>query len=281
MKPDREAVKRSIAGVFDRAADTYDRTGVEFFGRVGRRLVDLAAVEPGARVLDLGCGRGAATLPAAERVGATGHVLAVDLADGMVSRLCADVAAAGLSQVECRVGDAEDPQVEPGSWDVLLASLVLFFLPNHQAAIRSYRRLLRPNGRLAFSWFAREEARWDPVFEALVAELPESARGPRRPGQDGPFANPQAMADFLTDAGYSSVTEVEPVAVRFPDEATWWATLWSHERRAAMEKLRDEGVLESTVARMSGVLDAVRTPDGELEWAPSIAYTVATPAGTD
>ena len=277
MKPDPEAVKRSIAGVFDRAADTYDRTGVEFFGIVGRTLVDLAAVEPGARVLDLGCGRGAATLPAAERVGPKGHVLAIDLAEGMVSRLRAEVEQAGLSQVVCRVGDAEDPDVEPGAWDVVLASLVLFFLPNHQGAMRSYRRLLRPGGRLAFSWFAGEDPRWDPVFEELVDELPEAARGPRRPGQDGPFANPTSMADFLTDAGYTPVTEVQPVVVRFPDEAAWWATLWSHGRRAALEKLRDEGVLESTMARMSGVLDAVRTPDGELEWEPQVAYTVATP----
>lgn len=279
MEPDREAVKRSIAGVFDRAADTYDRTGVEFFGIVGRRLVDLAAVEPGSRVLDLGCGRGAATLPAAERVGPTGHVLAMDLAEGMVSRLRAEVEQAGLRQVACLVGDAEDPQLEPAAWDVVLASLVLFFLPSHQDAMRSYRRLLRSGGRLAFSWFASEDPRWDPVFEALVAELPAASRGPRRPGQDGPFASPDAMAAFLTHAGYAPVTEVEPVVVRFPDEAAWWASLWSHGRRAALERLRDEGVLESTMARMSSVLEAVRSPDGELEWVPRVAYTVATVAG--
>jgi ubiquinone/menaquinone biosynthesis C-methylase UbiE len=267
--------KQSIAGVFDRAADTYDQTGVDFFGTVARTLVALAAPEPGARVLDLGCGRGAATLPAAERVGPGGHVLALDLADGMVSRLRADVEQAGLRQVECRVGDAEDPQVEPGEWDVVLASLVLFFLPGHREAMRAYRRLLRPGGRLAFSWFVDDDPRWGPVFDALVAELPEATRGPRRPSQGGPFANPQAMDAFLTDAGYRAVTEVRSVTVRYPDEATWWSTLWSHGRRATLERLRDEGVLESTMTRMSAHLDAVRTADGALESIPRIAYTVA------
>lgn len=271
-----EGVKRSIAAVFDRASDTYDRTGVDFFGIVGRTLVELAEVAAGERVLELGCGRGAATLPAAARVGTAGSVLALDLAEGMVSHLRADVERAGLHQVSCRVGDAEAPQVGPGDWDVVLASLVLFFLPDHQQAMRSYRELLRPGGRLAFSWFADDDPRWDPVFEALVAELPDAARGPRRPGQEGPFAGPEAMDGFLTHAGYRPVTRVQPVTVRFPDEETWWSTLWSHGRRATLERLRDEGVLESTMARMSSHLDDVRTGDGSLEWVPRIAYTVAT-----
>ena len=273
---DGEAVKQSIAGVFDRASETYDRTGVEFFGSVGRALVDLAAPRPGDRVLDVGCGRGAATFPAAERVGPTGHVLALDLAPGMVSRLRADVEAAGLHQVACRVGDAEEPDVEAGSRDVVLASLVLFFLPDPGRAVRSYHRLLRPGGRLGFSWFAGDDPRWDPVFEALVAELPGAAGRPRRPGQEGPFRDQGAVTALLEGAGYRPATEVRPVTVRYADEATWWSTLWSHGVRGTMERLRDEGVLESTRARLSRALDGVRTPDGALEWVPEIAWTVAT-----
>ena len=275
MRDDGHRAKQSIAAVFDRASDTYDRTGVEFFGVVGRTLVERAAVRPGERVLELGCGRGAATLPAAERVGPTGHVRALDLAEGMVSRLRADVDQAGLSQVTCRVGDAEEPGVETGAWDVVLASLVLFFLPDHQRAMRSYRELLRPGGRLAHSWFAVEDTRWDPVFEELVAELPASSRSSRRPGQEGPFTSVDAMNAFLREVGYHPVTEVVPLTVRYPDDATWWATLWSHGRRATMERLRDEGVLDSTMARMSKHLDGVRTEDGALEWSPGIGYTIA------
>ena len=275
--PDGEAAKAAIAEVFDRASQTYDRTGVEFFATVGRTLVEHASVAPGDQVLDLGCGRGAATLPAAERVGPAGHVLALDLAPGMVSRLRADVDRAGLDQVVCRVGDAEDPDASPGSWDVVLASLVLFFLPDPAGALRCYRRLLRPGGRVAFSWFAGDDPRWDPVFDALVAELPVSSRGPRRPGGDGPFSGVEALAAFLAAEGYSASTHLQTITVRYPDDATWWATLWSHGRRATLERLRQEGVLESTTARMRGVLDAVRTPDGALEWVPQIAYTVAVP----
>lgn len=275
MSQSPEAVKQLIAGIFDRASDTYDRTGVEFFGTVGRTLVERADVQPGERVLELGCGRGAATFPAAERVGPDGFVHAIDLAEGMVARLRADLDGASLRQVFCAVGDAANPQVDEEAWDVVLASLVLFFLPDHREAMRSYRRLLRPGGRLALSWFAGDDSRWDPVYEALVAELPEDERAPRRPGAGGPFDNPSAMDAFLEEAGYRPVTDVQPLAVRYPDEAAWWATLWSHGRRLTMEKLRDAGLLDSTMRRMSSELDAVRRADGSLEWVPDIACTIA------
>ena len=275
---DTEAVKQTIAGIFDRASETYDQNGVEFFQVVARNLIDLADIQPGERVLELGCGRGAATLQAAQEVGPEGHVHAIDLAPGMVERLRSDLDAAGQTHVTVAVGDAERPDVEPGSVDLVLASLVLFFLPDHQRAIRSYRDLLRPGGRLAFSWFGVEDHRWDPIFESLVAELPKESHGPRRPGAGGPFESQTAMDAFLTEAGWTPTTTLRPLTVFYPDEDTWWATLWSHGRRATMEKLRDAGVLESTMRRLSADLDAVRTLDGQLEWTAEMAYTIARPA---
>lgn len=273
---DADAVKAMVAGVFDRAAGSYDQTGVAFFGPVGARLVQLAAPRPGERVLDLGSGRGASVFPAAERVGTGGHVLALDLAPGMVARLAEQSRAAGLAQVEVRIGDAERPEVDTAAWDVVQASLVLFLLPDAPGALRGFRHLLRPGGRLAFSWFGPEDDRWAAIHAALVAELPGEDRGPVRPGTDGPFASPEAMDAFLGEAGYVGATTVtEPTTVGYSDEATWWATMWSHGRRLALEKLRDAGVLDSTMRRMSDELDTVRRPDGSIEWTANIRYTRA------
>jgi SAM-dependent methyltransferase len=147
-------------------------------------------------------------------------VLALDLAEGMVERTRADLEAAGLRQVTCRVGDAEEPDAGPASWDVVLASLVLFFPPPHQQVIGSYRRLLRDGGRLAFSCFTDDDSRWKPVYDALVADLPEAQRGPHRPGEEGPFSGPEAMDAFLAQAGYRPLTTVEPITVRYPDDAS-------------------------------------------------------------
>jgi len=271
-----DEAKESVARVFDRAAATYDQTGVEFFGPVGRHLVDLTEPRPGEGVLDLGCGLGASALPAAERVGPDGHVLGLDLAPRMVEGMLARARGAGLGNVAGRVGDAAAPDVDQGAWDVVQASLVLFFLSDCASAVRRHRDLLRPGGRLGCSWFGREDSRWDAIYSALVAELPAEEHGPKRPGEGGPFSGVEAMNAFLTEAGYVDVrTELKEVVVRYVDDRSWWDTLWSHGRRLTLERLQEAGVLESTMRRMTRELDAVRLPDGSLEWRAEMAFTVA------
>ena len=84
------------------------------------------------------------------------------------------------------------------------------------------------------------------------------------------------MGRCLSEAGYVDVrTDLRELTVVYPDEATWWQTLWSHGRRATMERLREAGVLHSTMRRMSADLDGVRRSDGSLEWRAEMAYTVA------
>ncbi len=72
--PEITEQKRETAGVFSRGAATYDRVGPAFFSHFGRRLVELAQIPSGARVLDIATGRGAVLFPAAEAVGPQGQV---------------------------------------------------------------------------------------------------------------------------------------------------------------------------------------------------------------
>src|SRR3954453_8437697 len=103
-----------VAALFDRSADTYDDVGVEWFRPIARGLVDELAPQAGGGVLDVGCGRGGATAPLARAgpataplaraVGASGHVLGIDLSARMVELTAADLA--DLPQVEIRLADA-------------------------------------------------------------------------------------------------------------------------------------------------------------------------------
>ncbi|WP_371127167.1 methyltransferase domain-containing protein [Streptomyces sp. 2112.3] len=84
---------------------------------MGRRLVDLAAPRPGERLLDVGCGRGAALFPAARAVGPAGRVVGpagravgIDIADTMIEAARAEAARAGADNVELLVMDAERPR---------------------------------------------------------------------------------------------------------------------------------------------------------------------------
>ena len=75
----RETAELKAAVTYDAAADHFDAGPLAFWGRYGRRTVELLALLPGSTVLDVGCGSGASAIPAAEAVGPTGRVAGVDL----------------------------------------------------------------------------------------------------------------------------------------------------------------------------------------------------------
>jgi ubiquinone/menaquinone biosynthesis C-methylase UbiE len=89
-------------------------------------------------------------------------VVGIDLSAGMVERSRRVAKQLGLENVRIEVGDAEKPPTEPGSVDAIVASLVLFFLPNIDLALDAFRRALVPGGTLAFSTFAADDD-WTPL----------------------------------------------------------------------------------------------------------------------
>ncbi|MDQ2956739.1 MAG: class I SAM-dependent methyltransferase [Actinomycetota bacterium] len=223
-----------IAGVFDRAADTYDDVGVAWFQPIADGLVSELAVQPGERVLDLGCGRGAALIPLARAAGPTGTVLGIDLAPRMVQRTAQDIA--DLPQVQVRVGDASNPELPPASFDVLASSLVLFFLPDPAAAIRTWSQLLVDGGRLGVTTFGPQDERWKQVDALFAPYLPATMLDARTSGQRGPFASDEGVEQLLVGGGLVDVRTVHrDVEAAFRDAEHLLEFSWSHGQRAMWE----------------------------------------------
>jgi ubiquinone/menaquinone biosynthesis C-methylase UbiE len=273
QKPSPDELKAGIAGVFDRASATYDEVGVDFFRPAGRFLVSRTDPRPGERVLDVGCGRGASAIPAAEAVGPTGSVLATDLAPRMVDHVRRAVEAMPWLQAE--VGDAETPP--DGPFDVVQAGLVLFFLPSLDSALARYRQVLRPEGRLGFTWFGEPDRQWEPVFGALLADIPQDQRPPDRSSQ-GPFASVDAAHEFLAAGGWDHIdTQTLVLEVTVRDADHWFEWTWSQGFRFLLERLEADGLLPAAKARATAVLDEMRDREGRLTWRAEIRGTVARP----
>jgi ubiquinone/menaquinone biosynthesis C-methylase UbiE len=92
---------------YDAAADHYDHPAVSFWDRYGRRTVDRLPLISGMAVLDVCCGMGASAIPAAERVGPAGKVIAVDLAEKLLSKGSQRATQQGLTNIEFRRADLE------------------------------------------------------------------------------------------------------------------------------------------------------------------------------
>jgi len=258
-----------IAGVFDRAADSYDDVGVPWFGMIARGLVEELDVRPGERVLDLGCGRGAALLPLARAAGATGTALGLDLAPRMVELTARD--ARDLPQVEVRVGDASAPDVPAQAYDVVSCCLVLFFLPDPAAAVRAWVPALARGGRVGVTTFGQQDTRWRAVDELFQPYQPPALRDPR--GPESALASDDGVAGLLTGAGLVDVrTAHRTVEAAFDSPERWVAFSWSHGQRALWERVpQDER--DDLQHRVLAVLREVERRDGGLRLTQDVRHT--------
>lgn len=259
-----------VSEVFDRAAPTYG-TVVPFFDEVGRVLVEHAQVRREERVLDVGCGRGAALFPAADAAGPSGQAVGIDIAPGMVRLAAEEARARGLANVTVRVGDAEAPDFPPESFDVILASVVLLFLPDRRTAVRRCAELLVPGGRLAVSVLMdRDLERWRPVEDTLRSFIP----GPAAPPPD-----PEAwFATLRSDLDGAGLTDIEFVDQwhdsTFDSADHWWSWMESSGYRGRIEQIPPDHLAAARRA-LAKAMELVRDPDGRIVWRVLVRHTRA------
>ncbi len=264
-------VTARVARLFDELATDYDRSGVDFFAPIATRLVELLEVRPGERALDLGCGRGAVTLPLATAVGG-GQVTALDISPAMVS-LTRDAAPPNV-EVACQ--DASAPDLPERSYDVVASSLVLFFLPEPTDALARWLQLVRPGGRIGISTFGPQDEVWTAVDDLFLPYLPPGMLDPRTVGSRGPFASDAAMEALFLGCGATAVRTVgEDLPVVFADAEAWRAFTLSVGQRAMWRHVPAEAQ-PRLFADAAALLERARGEDGRITLRQQVRYTLAT-----
>lgn len=195
---------------YEQNAEIYqemDPATVEF----GRQLLDYADPSPGARLLDVGAGRGAVAGPAAARGCA---VTAIDAAPNMVTQLRKDFPGITVSRMDAHRFDFAD-----GEFDVVTAGFVLDLLSDPAAALAEMRRVLRPGGVVALSVPGRlpQRERWQWLVD-LAHEFYSSAVQ-----EDTP---PEATVDIPTLLGETGFTGQEQRDFHLPVPIAGPQALW-------------------------------------------------------
>ncbi len=116
-----------------------------------RLLLTRAAVTSGMRILDAGCGPGRITIPAAERVGAAGHVVALDVQPAMLAKLEDRMRQHGVSNVTTVLAGLGNGALPAADFDRAFLITVLGEVPDPRAALREIHRALRPGGVLSIT----------------------------------------------------------------------------------------------------------------------------------
>ena len=181
-----------------------------------QRTADLARIEPGERVLDVGCGTGTLAMEVARRVGATGRVFGIDPGEHQIARARSKAARRGLS-IEFQTGVIEHLDFPDQTFDVVLSTIMMHHLSDtlKRQGLAEIARVLRspdpvsgkPGGRLVIADFKRPE---------------ERPAQPVRFGVGG--SRVQDLAALVKDAGFLRVEIEEMRLPRFPAHSAGFAS---------------------------------------------------------
>lgn len=173
---------------------------------LGRAAMERAALRPGERVLDIGCGCGDTSVELARRVAPGGAVSGFDISGPMLARARERARQQGVA-AQFEQADVQTYAFQPATADVAFSRFGVMFFADPVAAFTNLRRALRPGGRLAFAcWQAVGENPWMfvPLGAALQLIPPPGMLNPDAPG---PFAFAQAerVRGILGAAGFSDI----------------------------------------------------------------------------
>ena len=216
-----------------------------------------AAVEPGERVLDIGCGAGESTRDAA-RAAAPGPVLGIDIDERLLERARRLTADEGLDNVTYVLDDAQVHAFPSAEYDIAISRFGTMFFAGPVAAFTNIGRALRPHGRLALLvWQTSERNEW-------AREIGRALGGPPSSGPD-PFSlgEPATVRRTLAGAGFDEIRfdEVhEPIFYGDHGAAALEFVRGFQSTREALAAMAPADA-ERALERLRRTLDEHRTPD--------------------
>jgi SAM-dependent methyltransferase len=237
---------------------------------VNDALLALAAPRPGERVLDVGCGCGAAALDLARAVAPTGHVTALDISTPMLAEGHARARAAGLGNIDWLEADAATAALD--GFDLLVSNCGVMFFGDPVAAFANMRSAANPGARMAFvCWRTLAENPWMEVpMKAVAGHLPPRPKpNPDAPGMFA-FADPRRISSILTATGWTEPKvekldlDLDIAAGRGLEEAVAQSTQigavnsWLRDQPAEVVAAATESIRHALSAYLDGM--SVRLP---------------------
>jgi SAM-dependent methyltransferase len=271
MNSDAMLLPHYALGHSDRELDRLARQA-RAFAPFTRQLLAEAGIQPGMRVLDVGCGSGDVSFLVADMVGQSGEVVGTDCGPLAIDRARQRAKLQGISNAQFLEGDPADINFCQ-RFDAIVGRLVLMYYPDPVFALRKLARHLRNRGLLVFQEFDEENCcsfPAVPIFEQAVRWIKETLRrtGTRmqmglqlyptflRAGLPGPSLRMDALIgggsdcpayELIADVTESLLPAMEKLGIATADEV-WIPTL--------AQRMRDEAVVAQAVVRSPGLIGA-------------------------
>lgn len=189
---------------WDRASSNYEDFWRQQLRPAQDEVLRLADLHAGESVLDLACGTGLVSLPAAHAIGPSGRLLGTDISEKMIEEVRRVAAEAGLENTTFERMEAEDLLLPDASFDVVLCSLGLMYVTDFAGSIREMFRVTKPGGRaVAAVWGKRTNCGWAEIFPIVDSRVNTDVCP-----LFFQLGAPEALASLFDTAGFTDVEEV-------------------------------------------------------------------------
>jgi len=159
----------------------------KWLGKATDKMLEMAGVCTGHRILDIAAGAGEQSITAAKKVGHSGYVLATDISANILAFAKAMADQLGVQNIETKVMDGENLSLEDRTFDVVISRVGLIYFPDQQKALKEMLRVLKPGGKVAAIVYSTPEK--NKFFSVPVSIIRNRAKlPPPLPGQPGPFS---------------------------------------------------------------------------------------------
>ncbi len=179
----------------------------QWLGKATERMLEMAGITRGDRVLDIAAGAGEQSIMTARKVGATGYVLATDISSNILEYAKQLAQQEGVNNIETRVMDGENLTLEDETFDAVISRVGLIYFPDQQKALTEMLRVLKPGGKVAAIVYSTPEE--NKFFSVPVSIIRNRAKlPPPLPGQPGPFSlgGKGIIDDVFSKAGFINVS---------------------------------------------------------------------------
>jgi ubiquinone/menaquinone biosynthesis C-methylase UbiE len=150
---------------WDKAAEYYEDSWKSQLKPAQDKLMEMANLQPGEKVLETACGTGLVTFRAAREVEPDGEILATDISEGMIDLAKSETKQRNIQNITFRRMDAEKLEAEENYFDAALNGLGLMYVPDPVESLKEMYRVLKSGGRsLIAIWGARKNCGWAEIF---------------------------------------------------------------------------------------------------------------------
>ncbi len=255
---------------FDQAARNYFSPTLSFFEDHGAGLIAFMGVLSGSHVLDIGCGAGALTMPAAEIVGSSGKVVGTDISSGMLNVARSRAEEADFSWAEFQEANIESLELDE-DFEFAVCGFVMQMFTDLTTVPRALGRHVSKEGKVGLSVWAN--GAWEPhtsVFRDVLRSVrPDLVPAP---GNIENLQQPGRLESIMDEAGLTDLDiRTQKLPHRLEDFEKYWELITTVGSRAVLEKMTGSEVIEVR-KRLEPAISRVSDKDGSLTVSMAAIY---------